>query len=43
VGVGRSFGGGSLNVPFALVLVLELICLVILVRNTLAAREPATL
>lgn len=36
--------GGSLNVPFAIVLVLELICLAICVRNTLAMQsETASL
>ncbi|MEL6984146.1 MAG: hypothetical protein AAFO29_17100 [Actinomycetota bacterium] len=30
--------GGSFNAPFALILVLELVCLVLLVRNTLAMR-----
>lgn len=35
--------GGSLNVPFAVVLVLELVCLAICVRSALAERstEPA--
>ncbi len=31
--------GGSLNVPFALILVLELVCLAICVRNTIAMRD----
>lgn len=31
--------GGSFNVPFALILVLELVCLVICVRSTLALRK----
>jgi hypothetical protein len=34
--------GGSLNVPFAIVLVLELVCLAICVRNTIAMRNEAT-
>ncbi len=33
--------GGSLNVPFALILVLELVCLAICVRSTLAMRNEA--
>lgn len=33
--------GGSLNVPFAIILVLELVCLGICVRNTIAMRTPA--
>lgn len=31
--------GGSLNVPFAIILVIEVVCLAICVRNTLAMRS----
>lgn len=34
--------GGSLNIPFALILVLELVCLAICVRNTVAARAEVS-
>lgn len=35
--------GGSLNVPFAAVLALELVCLVIVARNALASHQPELL
>lgn len=37
------YDGGSLNVPFTVILVLEVVCLVLLVRNTLVmGRETAS-
>ena len=40
--VAGTLDGGSFNVPFALVLVVELVCLAICVRATLAQRQTAT-
>lgn len=36
--IAGTMDGGSLNIPFAILLVLELVCLAICVRNTIAAR-----